>query len=58
MPEIYKQAGASGNMVIAAPSPSVIVSPRREAAVAAVAVKPKSAAGQAGAEATGREAQP
>jgi regulator of protease activity HflC (stomatin/prohibitin superfamily) len=58
MPEIYKQAGASGNMVIAAPSPSVIVSPRREAAAAAPAAKPKSPAGAPASEGTARETQP
>ncbi len=42
MPEIYKQAGASGNMVIAAPSPTVLVTPRKEGAPAA-APKPKTA---------------
>jgi regulator of protease activity HflC (stomatin/prohibitin superfamily) len=28
LPEIYRQAGATGNLVIAAPSPSVVVAPR------------------------------
>jgi hypothetical protein len=28
MPEIYRQAGASGNLVITAPSPSVLVTPK------------------------------
>jgi hypothetical protein len=28
MPEIYKEAGANGNMVVTAPSPSVLVTPR------------------------------
>lgn len=28
MPDIYKEAGANGNMVIAAPSPSILVTPR------------------------------
>jgi regulator of protease activity HflC (stomatin/prohibitin superfamily) len=29
MPEIYRQAGANGNLVITAPNPSVVVSPRQ-----------------------------
>jgi regulator of protease activity HflC (stomatin/prohibitin superfamily) len=60
MPEIYKQAGASGNMVIAAPSPSIVVSPRREPAVA-IATKPKATAAPPEAppsEATPRDQQP
>jgi regulator of protease activity HflC (stomatin/prohibitin superfamily) len=32
MPEIYRQAGAQGNLVITAPNPSVFVTPRAEGA--------------------------
>jgi regulator of protease activity HflC (stomatin/prohibitin superfamily) len=59
MPEIYKEAGVSGNMVIAAPSPSVWVAPRKEGNVV-TPVKPKGA-GQPvplPAEARPREQQP
>ena len=28
MPEIYSQAGMRGNMVIAAPQPTIVISPR------------------------------
>jgi hypothetical protein len=37
MPDIYRTAGASGNLVITAPSPSVVVSPTRATPAAAKA---------------------
>jgi SPFH domain / Band 7 family len=40
MPEIYRAAGQSGNLVLAAPSPSILVAPRSSAP----AVKPASSA--------------
>jgi regulator of protease activity HflC (stomatin/prohibitin superfamily) len=59
MPDIYKTAGASGNLVIAAPSPSVIVSPRKEASTPAPAgAKPKVTTPTPGTAETPREAQP
>jgi regulator of protease activity HflC (stomatin/prohibitin superfamily) len=57
MPEIYKEAGANGNLVIAAPTPSVIVSPRKES-TAPVPAKPKGVQAPAASEQTPREAQP
>ena len=40
MPEIYAQAGRQGNLVIAAPNPSVVVSPLRTESSAAAPVAP------------------
>jgi hypothetical protein len=40
MPEIYRQAGMYGNLVLAAPSPSVVVSPRSPPVQARAATPP------------------
>jgi regulator of protease activity HflC (stomatin/prohibitin superfamily) len=40
MPEIYRQAGANGNLVITAPNPSVVVSPRQGVRLPATAARP------------------
>jgi regulator of protease activity HflC (stomatin/prohibitin superfamily) len=40
MPDIYRQAGADGNLIIAAPNPSVMIAPR-ESVTANPAAKPK-----------------
>jgi regulator of protease activity HflC (stomatin/prohibitin superfamily) len=40
LPDIYRQAGASGNLVIAAPSPSVVVAPRQGGAPAPAPAAP------------------
>ena len=61
MPEIYRQAGADGNLVIAAPNPSVVVSPVRTEASAAAqpgAKRPVAVPAPASAATTPQQVQP